>query len=240
MSKKSIADLRGQETWRVFKIMSEFVDGFEELADIGPAVTVFGSARFHPRHEYYRLAVDIARRISESGYTVVTGGGPGIMEAANRGAFERGGRSVGLNIVIPHEQKPNPHQTLSLNFHYFFVRKVMLVKYSMGYVIMPGGFGTMDEFFEALTLIQTHKIYKFPVILVGKAYWEPLLEFIRGNMVKYGTIDKDDIKLIEVTDSPRDVVNIINRHVAWKKRIIAKSRKGGAKKAAKKGKRPLA
>jgi len=218
-----IEDLKGLETWRIFRIMSEFVEGFEELSDIGPAVTIFGSARFHRNHKYYKKALEISCLLAENGYTIITGGGPGIMAAANKGASLNKVISVGLNIVLPKEQKPNPFQNKSLNFKYFFARKVMFVKYAMGYVCLPGGFGTLDEFFEALTLIQTHKIYPFPLILVGKEYWHGLMHWIKTTMLKEKTISKEDIDLIKLTDDPKEVLSVINAHRDWKIKMIKKS-----------------
>jgi len=217
----SIDDLKGKETWRLFRILSEFVEGFEELSDIGPAVSIFGSARFSPRNKHYKKAVEVAKLLSENGYAIITGGGGGIMEAANRGARLNKGKSVGLNITLPKEQKPNPYQNVSLNFRYFFARKVMFVKYAIGYVCMPGGFGTLDEFFEALTLIQTHKIYPFPLILFGRDYWTPLVDFLNRSMVKYSTISPEELNIITITDDPMEVVDIINRHRDWKLKMKA-------------------
>lgn len=215
-----VEDLRGQETWRIFKIMSEFVEGFEELSTIGPAVSIFGSARFHRNHKYYKKAYEIASLLSKNGYTIITGGGPGIMEAANKGAAKNSGVSVGLNIILPMEQKANPFQTKSLTFKYFFARKVMFIKYAMGYVCMPGGFGTLDEFFEALTLVQTHKIYPLPLILVGKEYWGGLIHWMKSTMLKEKTISPEDLRLVRITDSPKEVVSIINAHRDWKLKVI--------------------
>lgn len=201
--------LKQGDTWRVLKIMSEFVRGFDELADVGPAVTFFGSSRSTEDDKYYRLAYETAFNLGKLGYTIITGGGPGIMEAANRGAFDSGTTSVGLNIEIPKEQHPNRYQTLSLKFDYFFVRKVMLIKYSLAYVIFPGGFGTFDELFEALTLIQTGKSYRFPLILFGSEYWKPLLEYMRNVMVRFGTIDESDVELMSLVDSSQEVVDLV-------------------------------
>jgi len=214
MNKKSLKiieelKLRQGDTWRVLKIMSEFVQGFDELAHLGPAVTFFGSSRSRERDTYYRLAYETAFNLGKLGYAIITGGGPGIMEAANRGAYDSGTVSVGLNIDIPHEQHPNRYQTLSLKFDYFFVRKVMLLKYSLAYVIFPGGFGTFDELFEALTLIQTGKSHKFPLILFGREYWEPLLKYMKEVMVKHGTIDEDDLHFISLVDEPQQVTRLI-------------------------------
>ncbi|HHJ63790.1 MAG TPA: TIGR00730 family Rossman fold protein [Aquifex aeolicus] len=212
--------LRQGDTWRVLKIMSEFVQGFDELADIGPAVTFFGSSRSREQDKYYRLAYETAFNLGKLGYTIITGGGPGIMEAANRGAHDSGATSVGLNIEIPTEQHPNRYQNLSLRFNYFFVRKVMLLKYSLAYVIFPGGFGTMDELFEALTLIQTGKSYRFPLILVGGEYWKPLLEFMEKVMVRFGTISREDIDLISLVETPAEVAELIYERSREKYRYL--------------------
>ena len=200
-----------QETWRVFRIMAEFVEGFDELSKLGPAVSIFGSARLDPDDHYYQLAQRTAAALVKDGYAIITGGGPGIMEAANKGAFEAGGKSVGLNIDIPAEQTANPYQTLSLNFRYFFARKMMFTKYARAFVILPGGFGTLDEFFEALTLIQTLRMFRFPVILMGTEFWQGLIDWIKNTMRPSGTIDDDDIKLFTVTDDPAQVVALIRK-----------------------------
>jgi uncharacterized protein (TIGR00730 family) len=218
-----IEDLKGQETWRIFRIISEFVEGFEELTGIGPAVSIFGSSHFSPKHRFYKKAVEVAELLSENGYAVITGGGPGIMEAANRGAMKKKGISVGLNIMLPKEQKPNRFQNKTLQFRYFFARKVMFVKYAMGYVCMPGGYGTLDEFFEALTLMQTHKIHPFPLILFGDDYWAPIVDFMRNTMLRYGTIEPQDLEIIKTTDDPHEVVRIINKHRDWKLRKIGEA-----------------
>jgi uncharacterized protein (TIGR00730 family) len=212
--------LRQGDTWRVLKIMSEFVQGFDELGQVGPAITFFGSARSRERDKYYRLAYETAYNLGRLGYTIITGGGPGIMEAANRGAHDSGAPSVGLNIEIPLEQHPNRYQTLSLKFDYFFVRKVMLIKYSLAYVIFPGGFGTFDELFEALTLIQTGKSYRFPLILFGSEYWKGLLEYMEKVMVKFGTIDREDLTLMSLVDSPHEVIRIIYERSREKYRFL--------------------
>ncbi|MBI5468083.1 MAG: TIGR00730 family Rossman fold protein [Deltaproteobacteria bacterium] len=215
-----VEDLKGKETWRLFRIMSEFIEGFDELSDIGPAVSIFGSARINQNNKHYKSCVAVSSLLSKNGYSIITGGGPGIMEAANRGASLNGGVSIGLNITLPKEQKPNKYQNRSLHFRYFFARKVMFVKYAIGYVCMPGGFGTLDEFFEALTLIQTHKIYPFPLILFGKDYWQPLMDFMKNNMIKYKTIEPADLDFIDLTDDPQEVLGIINRHMDRKMRLI--------------------
>ncbi|MEK6531697.1 MAG: TIGR00730 family Rossman fold protein [Deltaproteobacteria bacterium] len=220
-----VEDLKGKETWRLFRIMSEFIEGFDELSGIGPAVSIFGSARLHKNNRYYKKCVEISAALSKNGYAIITGGGPGIMEAANKGASINGGMSVGLNITLPREQRPNKYQNKSLNFKYFFARKVMFVKYAIGYVCMPGGFGTMDEFFEALTLIQTHKIYPFPLILFGSEYWSKLFEFMKGPMLKHRTISPEDLSFIEITDDPQKVVDIINKYRDRKERLVAEARR---------------
>ncbi len=214
--------LRQGDTWRVLKIMSEFVHGFDELAKVGPSITFFGSARSKEEDRYYRLAYETAYMLGKLGYAVITGGGPGIMEAANRGAHDSGTMSVGLNIKIPHEQVPNRYQNLSLEFTYFFVRKVMLLKYSMAYIIFPGGFGTLDELFEALTLVQTGKSHKFPIVLFGRDYWESLIEFMEKKMVPQGTIDAKDIKLVRLVDEPEEAVRLIYRRSQEKLEFLRK------------------
>jgi uncharacterized protein (TIGR00730 family) len=200
------------DPWRALRILSEFVDGFDAMAAVGRAVTVFGSARTTPDDPSYELARTIGRKLAEAGYAVITGGGPGTMEAANRGCREGGGLSVGCNIELPHEQSLNPYVDLGVEFRYFFARKVMFVKYADGFVILPGGFGTMDELFEALTLIQTGKVRHFPVILVGSAYWQGLLDWVRATLLAHGTIAQADLGLIQVTDDPDEVVSIMLRY----------------------------
>jgi uncharacterized protein (TIGR00730 family) len=200
------------DTWRVFRIMGEFVQGFEDLAHVTNGVSVFGSARTKPNDPEYRAAQKTGELLARAGYAVITGGGPGIMEAANRGAFEAGGASVGCNIELPHEQSSNPYLTLSLKFKYFFVRKMMFVKYSDAFIIFPGGFGTLDELFEALTLIQTRKIHNFPVVLFGTRYWKPMLDWLRGPMLKEGKIVEEDFRRLHSTDSPAEVVEIIRTY----------------------------
>jgi len=202
------------DTWRVFRIMGEFVQGFEELAHITNGVAVFGSARTPADHPEYKAAQETGALLARAGHAVITGGGPGIMEAANRGAFEAGGASVGCNIELPHEQFSNPYLTVSIKFKYFFVRKMMFVKYSDAFIIFPGGFGTLDELFEALTLIQTHKIHNFPVVLFGSAYWNEMLDWLRGPMLAEGKIVEDDFRRLHVTDEPSEVVEIIKAYEA--------------------------
>ena len=202
------------DTWRVFRIMGEFVQGFEELTRVTNGVAVFGSARTPADHPEYKAAQETGTLLARAGYSVITGGGPGIMEAANRGAFEAGGASVGCNIELPHEQFSNPYLTLSIKFKYFFVRKMMFVKYSDAFVIFPGGFGTLDELFEALTLIQTRKIHNFPVVLFGSAYWKEMLDWLRGPMLGEGKIVEEDFRRLHVTDSTSEVVKIIKTYEA--------------------------
>lgn len=197
------------DAWRVFRIMGEFVQGFEELASITRGISIFGSARTSPDNPDYQAARETAALLAREGFAVITGGGPGIMEAANRGAAEAGGISVGCNIELPFEQGANPYLTRSVTFHYFFVRKMMFVKYSLGFIIFPGGFGTLDELFEALTLIQTGKIRNFPVVLFGSEYWKELLNWIRDSAMIGGKVSQQDLKLLHVTDSPEEVVQIV-------------------------------
>ncbi|GAA3582715.1 TIGR00730 family Rossman fold protein [Snuella lapsa] len=206
-------EIKTNDSWAIFKIMGEFVNGFEKMSKIGPCVSIFGSARTKPDNPEYKLAEKIAKRIVESGYGVITGGGPGIMEAGNKGAHLGGGTSVGLNIELPFEQHDNPYidDDKSLDFDYFFVRKVMFVKYSQGFVVMPGGFGTLDELFEAITLIQTHKIEKFPIILVGTAFWEGLLDWIKTTLLdKFQNISPKDLDLIHVVNNEEEVIDILD------------------------------
>nr|WP_299342100.1 TIGR00730 family Rossman fold protein [Allomuricauda sp.] len=205
-------EIKTNDSWAIFKIMGEFVSGFEKMSAIGPCVSIFGSARTRPGNTYYDLAVDIAKSVSDAGYGIITGGGPGIMEAGNKGASLAGGTSVGLNIDLPFEQHDNPFidGDKSLDFDYFFVRKVMFVKYSQGFVVMPGGFGTLDELFEAITLIQTHKIQKFPIILVGSDFWRGLFEWIKNTMLEAGNISPNDLDLLRLVDTADEVVEIID------------------------------
>lgn len=205
-------EIKTNDSWAIFKIMGEFVNGFERMSKIGPCVSIFGSARTRPGHKYYDLAVEVAQKIVEHGYGVITGGGPGIMEAGNKGAHLGGGTSVGLNIDLPFEQHDNPYidSDKSLDFDYFFVRKVMFVKYSQGFVVMPGGFGTLDELFEAITLIQTKKIDTFPIILVGTDFWGGLWEWVKITMLEAGNISPHDLNLVHIVDSADEVIEILN------------------------------
>jgi uncharacterized protein (TIGR00730 family) len=218
-----IDDLKGDEAWRMFRIISEFTEGFDKLADIGFSVSIFGSARSKPDDFYYLKAVEIAQRLAKDNFSIISGGGPGIMAAANKGAAETDAISVGLNIELPHEQTPNSYQNLSLDFRYFFARKVMFVKYSMGYVCMPGGFGTLDEMFESLTLVQTNKIYRIPIVLFGVEFWSGLIDWMRQNLLEYGAISEEDFDLILLTDSVDDVVKAMNRHRDVKLHHIVKA-----------------
>ena len=206
------AKYNARESWRMFEIMSEFVSATERLGDIRPAVSIFGSARTPPDHPYYQLAERISRQLSDAGFSVISGGGPGIMEAANKGAFHGASPSVGLNIQLPHEQHNNPYQNISQTFSHFFVRKVMFVKFASAYVVMPGGFGTMDELMEALTLIQTGKTRKIPIILVQRSFWHGLMDWFRNAMVEQGMINAEDIDLITIIDEPEAVVHAIFDH----------------------------
>lgn len=198
-------NLMNTDTWRVFRIMAEFVEGFEEMSDLGPAVTIFGSARTRPDHPDYKAAERTAALLVKNKLAVITGGGPGIMEAGNKGAIEAGGKSIGLNITLPHEQEGNRYTTKSLDFHYFYVRKVMFTKYASAYVCFPGGFGTMDEFFEVLTLIQTLKVQAFPIVLYGSQYWNGLVDWMRKSLAE-NFIDGEDLDIFRVVDTPEDVV----------------------------------
>ncbi len=211
-----IDDLKGDQSWRIFRIISEFTEGFDRLSGICDGISIFGSARLKSGNPYYQKATEIAKLLSENEFTIITGGGSGIMEAANKGAYLKDHRSVGLNIQLPQEQSPNPYQTMPLNFRYFFVRKVMFVRYSIGYVCMPGGFGTLDEFFESLTLMQTHKIYPLPLILFGNDFWSGLIEWIKNTLVQYETISLEDLNYIKVTDDPQEVLDIMLEHRQWK------------------------
>jgi uncharacterized protein (TIGR00730 family) len=206
---KTVSNFTDTDPWRVLRIMGEFTEGFEALVDLGPAVTIFGSARTKPDHSQYKAAVEVARLLGEAGITIITGGGPGIMEAGNKGALEAGTPSIGLNVELPFEQGLNKYVDLSLEFHYFFVRKTMFVKYAQAFVIFPGGFGTMDELFEAVTLIQTGKVQNFPVILFDKAYWQGLVDWLKNTMLAQGKIAAADLDLLILTDSPEEVHDII-------------------------------
>ena len=205
--------IKTNDSWAIFKIMGEFVNGFEKMSRIGPCVSIFGSARTKPEDKYYKLAENIAKRIVKAGYGVITGGGPGIMEAGNKGAHLAGGTSVGLNIELPFEQHDNPYidSDKNMDFDYFFVRKVMFVKYAQGFVVMPGGFGTLDEVFEAITLIQTNKIEKFPIIMVGTEFWEGMMDWIKGTLVdKFANVSATDLDLIHLVDTEDEVIDILD------------------------------
>ncbi len=213
-SKQYVVDrISLHESWRMFHIMAEFVEGFDALAQYHPAVSIFGSTRVQPEDEVYQKAERIGQLLAENGFSVITGGGPGAMEAANKGASLAGGKSIGLNIELPMEQKPNPYANITLKYRYFFVRKVMFVKYAVAYIILPGGFGTMDELFESVTLIQTHKIKPFPVILVGSNYWKGLLDWLNSVVLTEGRISPEDLSILQVIDNPEEVVQIIKKMV---------------------------
>lgn len=209
---KNWSEIKSQNSWTIFKIMAEFVQGYESLAKIGPCVSIFGSARTSSSNPYYKMSEEIAYKLTKNGYGVITGGGPGIMEAGNRGAQRGGGTSVGLNIDLPMEQEPNAFidYDKSLDFDYFFVRKVMFVKYSQGFIVMPGGFGTLDELFEALTLIQTYKIGRFPIVLVGKKFWQGLLDWVKSTLLEeFNNISEEDLNLYSIVDTAEDAVKVI-------------------------------
>lgn len=200
------ADWLHEDPWRVLRIQAEFVEGFGTLSEVGPAVSVFGSARTREDSKYWTIAYEIGRLLVDEGVAVITGGGPGAMEAANKGAWDAGGKSIGLGIELPHEQSMNPWVNIGINFRYFFARKTMFVKYSSGFIAMPGGFGTMDELFEALTLVQTSKIHSFPIVLVGSDYWRGLVDWVAGSMVAEGTLDEAELDLIHLVDEPEEAV----------------------------------
>lgn len=213
LKQKSWHEIRSNDSWAIFKVMSEFVNGYESMGRIGPCVTIFGSARTKPDNKYYQLAEEIAERITRAGYGIITGGGPGIMEAGNKGASQGGGPSVGLNIELPFEQHFNPYidHDKNINFDYFFVRKVIFVRYSQAFIVMPGGFGTLDEMFEAITLIQTKKIAKFPIILVGSEFWGGLIDWLKTTLIeKYFNASPEDLNLIKLVDTSEEVVTIID------------------------------
>lgn len=206
-------DFRLGESWRLFKIIGEFVDGIDTLHNLGPAVSIFGSARVKPDNPVYQKAHELAALFVQHHFAVITGGGGGVMEAANKGAAEAGGQSIGLNIVLPFEQKPNPYANIRLDFNYFFIRKVMFIKYATAYIIMPGGMGTLDEFFESVTLVQTHRIKPFPIILVGSEYWGGLMEWIHSRLLEEKMISPEDLEIIQVMDDPEKIVKAVTRVV---------------------------
>ena len=214
MEKQYLIDsLSIEESWRIFRIMAEFVESIEVLSKVRNAVTVFGSARVKPGDPYYQMGEELGRLLALEGFSVITGGGPGIMEAANKGAAEAGGVSVGMNIKLPYEQKPNPFANIQIDYKYFFIRKVMFVKSALAYVILPGGYGTMDELFEALTLIQTKRVKSFPLILMGRAYWQGMLDWLQNTMLEHHMIDPADIEMIQLIDDPAQVVKHIKKYV---------------------------
>ncbi len=207
--KYPIDDFKTGESWRLFKIMGEFVEGIDALHNLGPAVSIFGSARMNAEHQYYQKAENLAALFAQKGYSVITGGGGGIMEAANKGAVRGGADSIGLNITLPFEQKPNPYATTQIEFKYFFIRKVMFLKYAQAYIIMPGGFGTLDELFETITLIQTQRIRKMPIIMVNKDYWDGLILWIKDKLLKEKMISEKDLDLFHLLDDPEDIVRVV-------------------------------
>jgi hypothetical protein len=214
MEKQYVLDyITLKDSWRLFHILAEFVEGFENLNDVHPAVTIFGSARAKKGDPLYTTAYELAKVLGRNKFNVITGGGPGVMEAVNKGAKEEGAQSVGINIELPFEQKPNPYITVPLSFKYFFVRKVMFIKYAIAYIVLPGGFGTLDEFFEAITLIQTNKIRPFPVILVGSDFWKSLIEWMEKNMLARGMISKEDLNIFRIMDDPEEIVAYIKKFV---------------------------
>jgi hypothetical protein len=206
-----IDDLTLGESWRLFKIMGEFVEGVDTLHDLGPAVSIFGSARIKPNDAVYKKAEKIAELFVKSDFSVITGGGGGVMEAANKGAADAGGASVGLNIILPFEQEPNPFSNVKLDFNYFFIRKVMFVKYASAYIILPGGFGTLDELFEAVTLIQTRRIKPFPLILVGSEYWEGLIDWIKDKLLGEKRVSSEDLEILQIMDDPEEIVKTVQK-----------------------------
>lgn len=220
-------DFTREDPWRVFRIMSEFVEGFEVLSKAGKAVSIFGSARTKPGNLHYKLGEEVAYQMAEAGYAVITGSGPGLMEAANKGAKRAGGHSIGLNIHIPSEQKPNKYVDTLLDFRYFFIRKVMFVKYAKAFVILPGGYGTLDEFFEAVNLIQTERISKFPVVLFGSKYWRGLLTWLKSTVLKYGNISKSDLDIFTLVDKPKEVAAVVKKF--YEPRSFHKFKEGAGK-----------
>ncbi len=208
-----VDDLNLQESWRIFQIMAEFVEGFDVMPQVFPAVTIFGSSQIKPQSAVYKTTIEVSRLLVENGFNVISGGGPGVMEAANKGATQAGGKSVGLHINLPSEQEANEYANVRLNFNYFFIRKVMFIKYAVAYIIMPGGFGTLDELFEALTLIQTKRIKPFPVILMDSEFWNGLLDWIKDTLVKKKTLSKSDLEVFNVVDTAEEAVGIVKRRV---------------------------
>lgn len=214
-----INDFKGNEAWRILRIMSEFIEGFDKLTGIQNAISIFGSARFDQKNPHYKKAVEVSGLLAKNGFSIITGGGPGIMEAGNKGAYDTDQESIGLNIELPHEESKNKYQTVSMEYRYFFARKVMFVKHSIGYVCMPGGFGTLDEFFEALTLMQTGKIYPLPLVLFGTEYWQGLLNWMHKSMLPEKTISEEDLTFIKLTDDPEEVLEIMTAHRNWKDKM---------------------
>jgi uncharacterized protein (TIGR00730 family) len=226
-----IEDMKGDQSWRIFRIISEFTEGFDRLSGLCEAVSIFGSARLGRDHAYYQKTVEVAELLAKNGFAIISGGGPGIMEAANKGAYLQERPSIGLNIHLPREQRSNLYQSVTLDFRYFFVRKVMFVRYSMGYICMPGGYGTLDELFEALTLMQTRKIYPMPLVLFGTEFWAGLIDWTKTTLIKYETISPQDLDLIKITDDPQEVLQVMIEHREWKNRQRARSIKESRRKA---------
>src|SRR5215208_6655126 len=210
-AKRQLPEMNGQDSWRIFRIMAEFVEAFEGLAPVGQAVSGFGSARTRPDDPYYKAAEETSRLLAKAGLAVITGGGPGIMEAGNKGAMEAGGTSVGLNITLPQEQEGNRYQTISLDFHYFYARKVMFVKYACAFICFPGGYGTLDEFFEVLTLVQTLKVEAYPIILYGSSYWTGLKAWLEEQLLKGKFVDPEDVDIFRIVDTPKDAVRLVKQ-----------------------------
>jgi uncharacterized protein (TIGR00730 family) len=211
-------DFTQEDTWRVFRIMAEFVEGFETLSRVGKAISFFGSSRLNPKDKYYKLATRTAYLLSKEGYAIITGGGPGIMEAANKGAKEARGKSIGLNILIPQEQKANRYVDLLIDFHYFFCRKVMFLKYAKAFVILPGGFGTLDELFESLNLIQTRRVERFPVVLIGREYWERMIDWLKNIVFNKGCVSTSDLDIFTIVDTPEETLSVIKKFYRTKDR----------------------
>ena len=216
-------DFTKEDTWRVFRIMAEFVEGFQTLSMVGQGISFFGSSRLKPKDRYYKIATQTAYLLSKEGYAIITGGGPGVMEAANKGAKKARGKSIGLNILIPQEQKPNKYVDILIEFHYFFCRKVMFLKYGKAFVILPGGFGTLDELFESLNLIQTKRVGKFPVVLVGREYWKGLIDWLKGMILKKGCLSVSDLDIFTIVDTPEEVVSTIKKFYQMKSRLMKRT-----------------
>ena len=238
---KRIPDLNGQDSWRVFRIMAEFVEAFEVMAPVGPAVSVFGSARTRPDDPMYKAAEETSRLLAKENLAVITGGGPGIMEAGNKGAFDAGGTSIGLNITLPQEQEANRYQSISLDFHYFYARKVMFVKYASAFICFPGGFGTLDEFFEVVTLVQTLKVEPYPIVLYGSRYWTGLVEWLRDQLLEGKYVDPEDVDIFRIVDTPKDAVRLVKQGIKkpWWGPLDAELQKATAAPEVTRGQKPI-